>query len=77
MISAQLRAARALLDWNQTVTAQKSGLSVETIKRLENMKGTLGATKVETLDAIVKAFERAGVEFTNGDQPGVRMKAKR
>jgi transcriptional regulator with XRE-family HTH domain len=77
MTSAQLRAARALLNWNQSVTAQKAGLSVETIKRLERMKGHLGALKVETLEAIIKAFDKAGVEFTNGDAPGVRMKPKR
>jgi hypothetical protein len=26
------------------------------------------------LDAIREALERAGVEFTNGDQPGVRLR---
>jgi hypothetical protein len=29
-----------------------------------------------TLDDIQSALEAAGVEFTNGDQPGVRRKAK-
>ncbi|MDZ4762267.1 MAG: helix-turn-helix transcriptional regulator [Alphaproteobacteria bacterium] len=77
MTSAQLRAARALLDWSQTTLSEKSGLSVETIKRLERMKGSLEATKVSTLEAITKAFDKGGVEFTNGDAPGVRMQAKR
>lgn len=77
MISAQLRAARALLGWSQTQLAEKAGLSVETIKRLEGMKGPLDATKVSTLESIVKAFDKAGVEFTNGDAPGVRLRAKR
>ena len=77
MMSAQLRAGRALLDWNQSLLAEKAGLSVETIKRLERMKGPLDATKVSTLEALIKAFDKAGVEFTNGDAPGVRMKAKR
>jgi transcriptional regulator with XRE-family HTH domain len=77
MTSGQLRAARALLDWSQTTLAEKSGLSVETVKRLERIKGSLEATKVSTLEAITKAFDKAGVEFTNGDAPGVRMKAKR
>jgi predicted transcriptional regulator len=31
--------------------------------------------KVSTLTAIQKVLEEAGVEFTNGSQPGVRMKA--
>lgn len=77
MTSGQLRAARGLLDWSQTTLAEKSGLSVETIKRLERMKGSLEATKVATLEAITRAFERAGVEFTNGDGHGVRLKSKR
>jgi len=77
MISGQLRAARALLDWSQTTLAEKAGLSVETIKRLERTKGTLEATKVSTLEAITGAIEKAGVEFTNGDAPGVRLKPKR
>ena len=77
MISAQLRAARALLDWNQTELANKAGVSVETIKRLERIVGSLEATKVSTLDAITKALNKAGVEFTNGDAPGVRLKSSR
>lgn len=77
MTSGQLRAARALLDWSQTTLADKAGLSVETIKRLERMKGPLEATKVSTLEAIGKAFEKAGVEFTNGDGAGVRLRSKR
>jgi transcriptional regulator with XRE-family HTH domain len=77
MTSAQLRAARGLLNWSQRTLAEKANMSVETIKRLERMKGSLSATTVSTLEAITKAFDKAGVEFTNGDQPGVRMKAKR
>ena len=77
MISAQLRAARALLDWNQTELANKAGVSVETIKRLERIVGSLEATKVSTLEAITKALNKAGVEFTNGDAPGVRLKSSR
>jgi transcriptional regulator with XRE-family HTH domain len=73
----QLRAARGLLDWNQSDLAQNAGLSVETIKRLERIKGPLEATTVETLEAIIKAFAKAGLEFTNGDALGVRMKPKR
>jgi hypothetical protein len=29
-----------------------------------------------TLDDLQSALESAGVEFTNGDQPGVRLRAK-
>jgi transcriptional regulator with XRE-family HTH domain len=77
MTSAQLRAARAMLDWSQTKLAAESGVSVETIKRLERMAGAIEATKVATLDAIEKALIGAGVNFTNGDEPGVKLRAKR
>jgi transcriptional regulator with XRE-family HTH domain len=76
MISAQLRAARALLNWSQSDLAERTELSVETIKRLERMNGTLDATKVSTLSAITGAFAKAGVEFTNGDAPGVKLRKK-
>lgn len=77
MTSAQMRAARAMLDWSQAKLADESGVSVETIKRLERMDGALEATKVATLDAIRKALIAGGVEFTNGDEPGVKLRAKK
>jgi transcriptional regulator with XRE-family HTH domain len=77
MTSAQLRAARAMLDWSQMKLAEKAGVSVETIKRLERMDGTLEATKVATLEAIRNALVEDGIEFTNGDEPGVKLRAKR
>jgi hypothetical protein len=33
--------------------------------------------KERTVEAIRRALEAAGVEFTNGDQPGVRLTAGR
>ncbi len=65
-----------MLNWSQTDLAGEAGLSVETIKRLEKMAGTLDATKVSTLTSIIDAFSKAGVEFTNGGAPGVRLRPK-
>ncbi|HAY05053.1 MAG: XRE family transcriptional regulator [Hyphomonas sp.] len=76
MIPAQLRAARAMLNWSQSELARRAELSVETIKRLERMEGSLDATKVSTLSAITKAFAKEGIEFTNGDAHGVRLRKK-
>lgn len=69
----QLRAARALLGWSQARLAEKSGVAEITIKVFER-----GVTdpRVSTMTAIIGTIEKAGVEFTNGGQPGVRMKAK-
>jgi hypothetical protein len=58
---------------DQTALAAASGVSVETIKRLEGMKGQLSETRVATINAISATLEAAGVEFTNGDQPGVKL----
>jgi len=73
----QIRAARAMLRWEQTALAEAAGVSAETVKRLEAQDGPLLAGRAATIDAIEKALIKAGIEFTNGDAPGVRMPAKR
>jgi len=71
----QLRAARALIRMEQTGLANASGVSVDTIKRLEGIKGRVNAS-AQTLDAIVKALEAGGAIFIaeNGEGPGVRLR---
>ncbi len=76
LTSEQIRAARALLRWEQKNLAAAAGVSVETIKRLEKKPGRVSAY-VQTVDAIREALETAGVEFLNGDAPGVRLHASR
>ena len=68
----QVKAARSLLGWSQGDLAQASGVSIPTIKRLEAQDGDLGG-RASTASAILEALRRAGVEFTNGDAPGVRL----
>lgn len=75
MDRSQLRAARALLGWSQERLAETSGVSIPTIKRLEPGEG-LVQTRVDTLDKLRRALEAAGVEFTNGGEPGVKLKRK-
>ena len=64
---AQIRAARALLDWSQADLADHAGLSQTGIARIEN-----GTNKPNsgTLDKINNAFDTSFVEFING---GVRL----
>lgn len=76
LTSAQIRAARALVRMEQAKLADAADISVETIKRLERIDGPLDGAKAGTLAAIQRALEEAGVEFTNGDAPGVRMRAR-
>jgi transcriptional regulator with XRE-family HTH domain len=71
----QIKAARSLLDWSQERLAEASGVSLPTVRRLEAADGALGGRK-DTTEKIVTALESAGVEFTNGGQPGVRMRKK-
>jgi hypothetical protein len=41
------------------------------------MEGALESTRVATITAIEKAFTAEGVVFTNGDEPGVKLRAKK
>ncbi|MCH8951553.1 MAG: helix-turn-helix domain-containing protein [Proteobacteria bacterium] len=69
----QVKAARALLGWSQKDLAGASGISEPTIKRLEARQGGLGGRQA-TVDAIRAALESGGVEFTDSERPGVRLR---
>ncbi len=78
LTAAQIRAARALLDWSQRQLAEKSKLSVPTIKRMEGAMGPERSTEAN-VDAVRRALENAGVIFlepksTKGGGAGVRLK---
>ena len=68
----QIRAARALLRWTAEELAERSKLGVATIRRAEAVDGPIPVT-VANADTIVRAFEEVGIEFINGDAPGVRL----
>jgi transcriptional regulator with XRE-family HTH domain len=68
----QIAAARVLLGIGQAELAENSSISVPTLKRMEASNGpAVGLTN--NVEAVRRALEAAGVEFTNGDQPGVRL----
>ncbi|MBB3747418.1 putative transcriptional regulator [Rhizobium sp. BK591] len=71
----QVRAARALLRMEQKELAERAGVSLPSIKRLEQMEGPLTATRVSTIEAIRAALEKAGIRFIpeNGGGVGVRL----
>jgi transcriptional regulator with XRE-family HTH domain len=68
---AQIRAARAMLDWTQGELAKRAGISKTGLNNIE--RGSADP-KASTLTAIRRAIEDAGVEFTNGGEPGVKLK---
>jgi transcriptional regulator with XRE-family HTH domain len=72
MNAAQCRMARAALQLGVRELAAKAKVSPATIVRFEASE----ELRERTVDAIRAALEAAGVEFTNGDQPGVRLKAR-
>ena len=76
LTSEQIRAARAMLRIEQRELAEISGVSLETVKRIERTPGPISAY-TGTVDKLRRALESAGNEFSDGDQPGVRLKLAR
>jgi transcriptional regulator with XRE-family HTH domain len=69
------RAARGLLDWNQTQLARASLVGLSTVR---NFESELRETTAANLAAIRGAFEKAGVIFDNdGKHVGVKLKIRR
>ena len=60
--AAQLRAARALIGLDQKTLAERSGVSLPTIQRMEASDGNVRGN-VDTLIKVVSALEAAGVEL--------------
>jgi transcriptional regulator with XRE-family HTH domain len=78
LISAQLRAARALVGWTAEDLARNAGVGISTVRRAETAERALGINAAnETVIRI--ALERAGVIFVpeNGEGPGVRLRKDR
>src|ERR1700758_1684330 len=65
----QCRMARAALGLGVRQLAAAAKVSVDTVARFE--RGD--ELKERTIDALQRALEAAGIEFTNGDQPGARL----
>ncbi len=73
MTSAQVRAARALLNWTVRELAERAGVHRNTVTNFETGRY---AGSPEAIAAIRRALEDAGVEFIdeNGGGPGVRLR---
>ena len=76
---AQMRAARALLGIDQRELAQRSGLSLPTIQRMESSDGVIRGN-VDSLMKLVDALGTAGIELigegatSQGGGRGVRLR---
>ena len=78
----QMRAARALLGIDQRDLAQRSGLSLPTIQRMEACDGVIRGN-VDSLMKLVEALSASGIELigegatsVDGGR-GVRLKQRR
>ncbi len=69
----QLRAARALVDMDQGTLAKGAGVSANTISSMEKRGAEQLTSSYATIRAIMDVLEKAGVEFLNHGQPGVRL----
>jgi transcriptional regulator with XRE-family HTH domain len=69
MTPAQSRAARGLLNWTEDRLASAAGVKVSVVREFEGEK----AVPRPAAQALQRAFEAAGIEFSNHGAPGVRQ----
>ena len=75
--SAQIRAARAMVDWSRERLARESGVGASALMRLESASG-IPPGNIKTFDSVQRALEKAGIEFigTPESGAGVRWRPK-
>ena len=79
--AAQMRAARALAGIDQKTLAERAGVSLPTIQRMEASEGVVRGV-VDTLVKVTQALEEFGVELIGEGQPstgsgrGVRLRQR-
>ena len=71
MTAAQMRAARALAGIDQRALAQRAGVSLPTIQRMEASEGLVRGV-VDSLVKVTHALESFGVELIGEDQASER-----
>lgn len=75
----QLRAARALLGIDQRQLAERAGVSLPTIQRMEASDGVVRGV-IDTLMKVIDALEAEGIELIGDSRPstgggrGVRLR---
>lgn len=72
----QIRAARALLGWSAQELAERSGLHITTVQRMEKGEGMITGN-VSSIRWVQEALEDAGAYFIDDrEEPGVRLRIK-
>ena len=70
----QLKAARALAEFDQATLAEKASVNVNTIRNMESKGASTLTSALDIVRRVQAALEAAGVEFLNHGRPGVRLK---
>ncbi|WP_161796904.1 PAS domain-containing protein [Devosia soli] len=65
LTAGQVRACRALLDWNAEALAKAAGVSLSTIRRIEASES--GYLQGESMRLVTKAFRNAGLKIWRGE----------
>ncbi|MFL5284090.1 MAG: multiprotein-bridging factor 1 family protein [Rhodopila sp.] len=71
----QIRAARALLRLDQAALAREAGISVVTLRRLEEPHG-LAKVAPSTAETVRRTLEKAGAEFIDQGYADVRHRVR-
>jgi DNA-binding transcriptional regulator YiaG len=74
MTPGQCRAARALLDITQSQLARAASLGLSTVVDFEKERRVVSE---EAVRAMRIALQRAGIEFSDGDGEGLRLRRPR
>jgi transcriptional regulator with XRE-family HTH domain len=69
----QCRMARAGLGWSTLELAAQAGVAGNTVSRFETGQDA----QISSVQKMRDAFEGAGIEFIDGDEPGLKLKAKK
>jgi transcriptional regulator with XRE-family HTH domain len=69
----QIRRARELLGWTRFKLSSRAALHPAIVERAEEAMGAMPVTAYQ--QALLRnALEAAGVEFTDGEAPGVKLR---
>ncbi len=66
----QLKAARAIIGFDQKQLAERSGIGINTIRNMETAGPENIKARTQSLDAITAALKSAGVVFLDEGQAG-------
>ena len=73
--SAQMRAARAMLDWSREQLSKEAGVGISALMRLESAEG-VPSGNIKTFESVQRAFEKAGIEFIGSPDSGAGVRWK-